>query len=102
MNEVLPIAAEFMKLGLPEPKDAAQARKLWEASKAMEAQFSQFMLKELGNTSTGFGHMPGGKIYGDMFKQSVAEEIASSNSLGLAKQIYLFMSDKMEESKNES
>lgn len=75
--------------GLPEPKDPQQAHKLWRASKAMETLFSKYLLKEVGKMMSTTNHSPGSKIYGDMFKDALAEKVADSNSLGLAQQIYL-------------
>ena len=81
--------AEFKVPGLPEPKDPRQARKLWEAAKALEVSFSKYMLKDLGKTIPKSGHATGSEIYGDMFKQAVAEEIADGGTLGMARQVYI-------------
>jgi Rod binding domain-containing protein len=79
-------APPVMGVTLPE----RDLHKLWDAAKQLEATFSSFLLKEMkmGTAEPGGKESFAADIYGDMFKRSLAEQLSTSGSLGLAKQIY--------------
>jgi Rod binding domain-containing protein len=85
----------FKMAGLPEPKNAAEAKKLWEASKSMEALFSKYLLDQVekGLPGTNSKGIANGNMYADLFAQSLADQMAERGALGIAKQIYLSADD---------
>jgi len=68
--------------------DSVYARKAREAAKDFEAYFVSMMLREMRKTVPKSGLLDSGiseEIYRDMFDQAVAQQLASSGSIGLAK-----------------
>ncbi len=69
------------------PKNYAQKR-LMEAAQAMEAVFSGYILKGMGEGLPGTPGSTGGEIFGGMFQEALSQQIAKSQSLGISKTIY--------------
>lgn len=63
-------------------------KKLWESAKALEATFAKDLLTAMGDKLPGAPNSPGGNIFGDMFKDTIAKQLAQSETLGLGRQIY--------------
>jgi Rod binding domain-containing protein len=76
-------------------------KKLWEQAKSLEAQFSKLMMDELKKAMPQGPKGAGGTIYADMFVDSVANKMADSSSLGLAKMIYIDMEKQVAKAEEE-
>lgn len=63
-------------------------KKLWASAKALEATFAKDLLTAMGDKLPGSPDSAGGNIFADMFKDTIAKELAQSESLGLGRQIY--------------
>ena len=75
-----------------------EAQKLWKAAKSLEMTFSKYLLTEMGKSLPGTTQVSSGsEIYGDIMKEAVSAKIADSNSLGLAKQLYMSMNKMAEQ-----
>ena len=80
----------------PELKDVTHLSlgdrtRLWQAAKDLESTFSTYMLQDLkfGATSGNGKESFASDTFGDMFKHSLADQLARSGSVGLARQIYI-------------
>jgi Rod binding domain-containing protein len=91
MIDALPsiIPQEMKDLHLPIADNAKKSTDLWEASKAFETIFSKQLMGQFSKSIPGITDAVSGSIYADMFAQSVADKIADSGAIGLAKQIYM-------------
>ncbi len=63
-------------------------KKLWASAQALEATFAKDLLTAMGDKLPGSPDSPGGDIFATMFKDSIAKELAQSETLGLGRQIY--------------
>lgn len=65
--------------------------KLWHAAQDLEATFSTYLLKDVrfGGTEASGKQSFAADTFGDMFKQTLANQMARSNSMGLARDIYI-------------
>ncbi|WP_237708136.1 rod-binding protein [Oceanicola sp. S124] len=72
--------------GLPAPREP----RLWEAARALEANFLAEMLEYagLGETPEGFGGGPGEDQFASFLRQEQAEALVDAGGIGLAESLY--------------
>ncbi len=83
----------------PEPANAAEQRKLAEATRSFEAVLIRQMLTSLEKTTQmagSKGALGGGSAYSSMMVDSLADAIARSGGLGLAKTLEPMLESKLE------
>lgn len=63
---------------------APQLKKLKDASKGVEAMFAKQLIGEMQKGTKLFGEGQAGSIYGDMFNDAIARQVAERGALGIA------------------
>jgi Rod binding domain-containing protein len=66
----------------------ADCKRLWGASRELEAQFNSYLLGDMGKRLPGTSDSFGGQIYAGFFKDTLAHELASGQHNGIAKMMY--------------